>query len=192
MTFSDAELLGENRAAIARPSGTGRAPYDLVLLDRDGTINVHRPGYVSDPADLVLLPGAARAVAALNRAGCAVVLVTNQRGMATGHLTRQQLLDVHRSLVAQLADAGARLDAIQLCPHERDTCDCRKPRGGLVREALRRAPWAAPDRCVLIGDQRTDLAAATCAGVTAVRVGGAGPSLQVVIAKLIPDKASRV
>jgi histidinol-phosphate phosphatase family domain/HAD-superfamily hydrolase, subfamily IIIA len=192
VTLDDAELLGECRAPIPRPSGPGRAPYDLVLLDRDGTLNVHRPGYVSDPADLLLLPGAAQAVAELNGAGCAVVLVTNQRGMATGDLTRQQLLDVHRSLIAQLADAGARLDAIQVCPHERSTCDCRKPRAGLVREALRRSPWATPERCVLLGDQGSDLAAATTAGVTGVRAGGAGPSLQVVVEKLIRDYATRV
>lgn len=190
--MNDAELLGECRAPIDRPRGSEQAPYDLVLLDRDGTLNVHRPGYVSDPAELVLLPGAAQAVAALNNAGCSVVLITNQRGMATGELTRSQLVDVHRSLVAQLGAAGARLDAIQVCPHERNTCDCRKPRGGLVREALRRASWASPDRCLLLGDQPSDLDAAAAAGVTAAGVGGAEPSLRVVIEKLIRSNASRV
>lgn len=192
MTLSDAELLGECRAPIVRPAGSEQAPYDLMLLDRDGTLNVHRPGYVSDPADLVLLPGAAAAVATANQAGCAVVLVTNQRGMATGELTRPQLLRVQQSLVEQLAAAGAHLDAIQVCPHQRDTCDCRKPRGGLVREALRRAPWARRERCVMVGDQPGDVVAAAAAGVTAVRLEGAGTSLQVVVAELIRDKASRV
>lgn len=189
--MTDSELLGECRAPIRRPRGAG-APYDLVLLDRDGTLNVHRPGYVSDPANLVLLPGAAQAVAALNGAGCAVVLVTNQRGMATGELTRSQLLAVHRSLVAQLADAGAQVDAIQVCPHEKNTCDCRKPRGGLVREALRRAPWAVPERCLLLGDRRSDLEAASAAGVSAVGVGGVDSSLLVVIETLIRSNASHV
>lgn len=188
--LSDAELLGECRARIPRPSGSAAAPYDLVLLDRDGTLNVHRPGYVSDPADLVLLPGAAQAVAALNSAGCAVVLITNQRGMATGELSRVQLLEVHRSLVAQLARAGAALDAIQLCPHEENTCDCRKPRGGLIREALRRASWAAPGRCLLLGDQPSDLAAAAVVGTSAYRVGGAHASLQVVLEKLFRGRPS--
>lgn len=185
MTLSDDELLGECRAPIRRPAGADGSPYDLVLLDRDGTLNVHRPGYIADPVDLQLLPGAAAAVAAANRAGCAVVLVTNQRGMATGALTRGRLLRVHRALLTGLATAGATLDAIQVCPHEKATCDCRKPSGGLVREALRRAPWAAPERCVLLGDQPGDLAAASAAGVNAFRVGGAGASLQVVIEKLV-------
>lgn len=192
MSLSDAELLGECREPIPRPPASARAPYDLVLLDRDGTLNIHRPGYVADPAELVLLAGAPEAVATLNRAGCAVVLVTNQRGMATGALTRGQLLQVQRSLVGQLAEAGAHLDAIQLCPHERDSCDCRKPRGGMLREALRRAPWASRERCVLVGDQRSDLAAAGSAGVPAVRVDGAHSSLQLVVEKLIRGNPSRV
>lgn len=190
--LSDAELLGECRTPISRPAGSAGAPYDVLLLDRDGTLNVHRPGYVSEPEDLVLLPGAGPAVAVANRAGCAVVLITNQRGMATGELTRSQLLRVHRSLLAQLADAGARLDAVQVCPHENGTCDCRKPRGGLVREALRRAPWATADRCVLVGDQAGDLGAASAAGVSATGVDGAKASLQVVVEKLIRGNASRV
>lgn len=190
--LSDAELLGECRALIARPAGSAHAPYDVLLLDRDGTVNVHRPGYVDDPADLVLLPGAADAIATANRAGTAVVLVTNQRGVATGALTRVQLLRVHRRLVAELARAGASLDAIQVCPHGHGGCDCRKPRGGLVREALRRAPWATRTRCVLLGDQPGDLDAAAAAGVTAVRVDDAESSLQVVVQKMFRGHGSSV
>ncbi|WP_446663504.1 HAD-IIIA family hydrolase [Flexivirga sp. B27] len=199
--LTDAELLGEERSPIPRPPCPGRpprpagsagAPYDLILLDRDGTLNVHRPGYVADPADLELLPGAAGAVAAANRAGCAVVLVTNQRGMATGALSREELLAVHRTLIAQLAREGATLDGIQVCPHDRGTCDCRKPRGGLIREALRRAGWAAPDRCVMVGDQPSDLAAAATAGVSARGVAGAGASLRSVIGELLQTGAASV
>ncbi|MGN6412596.1 HAD-IIIA family hydrolase [Flexivirga sp.] len=190
--LSDAELLGENRAPIPRPQGSAAAPYDLLLLDRDGTLNVRRPGYVDDPEDLVLLPGAARTVAAANAAGCAVVLVSNQRGIATGTLTRPQLLAVHRALVSQLAGAGAWLDAIQVCPHEDRTCDCRKPRAGLLREALRRAHWASGRRSLMVGDQPGDLAAAAAAGVPSVQVGGPDPSLWAVGQKMFGGNASRV
>lgn len=170
MSIDDEELLGRARSPIP-PAGAG-APYDLVLLDRDGTLNVHRPGYVDDPADLVLLPGAAEAVRALNDAGCRVVLVTNQRGIATGALTEGQLLAVHRALVTELAAAGAHLDAIQVCPHAAGTCECRKPWPGLIEQALRRAPWAERDRCVLVGDQASDMEAAGAASMSAVLVSG--------------------
>ncbi|MBB2891380.1 D-glycero-alpha-D-manno-heptose-1,7-bisphosphate 7-phosphatase [Flexivirga oryzae] len=190
--LSDAELLGESRMPIPRPAGAGGAPYDLVLLDRDGTLNVRRPGYVTDPDDLVLLPGAVEAVRACNRAGCAVVLITNQRGLARGELSRTQLLAVHRRLIGELGRRDARLDAVQVCPHEKDTCDCRKPRAGLIREALRRASWARAGRTVLLGDQPTDAAAAGAGGVGSVLVGAPGTSLDAFVAELFRGHATRV
>lgn len=190
MSLTEAELLGEERTPIARPAGAGGSPYDLVLLDRDGTLNVHRPGYVADPDGLVLLPGAADAVRALNDAAIAVVLVTNQQGLAIGELTRPQLLSVHRRLVEELAARGAHLDGIQVCPHAEGTCGCRKPRGGLVREALRRAAWADPSRCVLIGDQPSDVAAAQAAGVAATRLPMPERSLPAVLQRLFAERPS--
>lgn len=190
--LADAELLGECRSPIARPDGADGSPYDLVLLDRDGVLNVQRDGYVTEPAQLELLPGAAEAVRSVNHAGCGVVLVTNQRGMATGRLTRRQLRDVHRTLVSQLAAAGAHLDAIQVCPHAENACGCRKPRPGLVREALRRAPWARAERCIMLGDRSVDTAAAQGAGVPAALVGGPNPTLAEALRQLISDSASRV
>lgn len=190
--LTDAELLGECRTPIARPPGASCAPYDLVLLDRDGTLNVQRPGYVSDPDDLVLLPGALGAVRACNRAGCAVVLITNQRGLATGRLTRARLLAVHRRLLEELAGYGAHLDAIQVCPHEKGMCGCRKPATGLIREALRRAAWARADRVVLAGDQDSDVQAAAAAGIQPALVRAPGPGLDAVLARLFRDRARRV
>lgn len=189
--LSEAELLGEDRTPIARPAGAGGSPYDLVLLDRDGTLNVHRPGYVADPDDLVLLPGAADAVRECNAAGAVVVLITNQRGLAIGELTRAQLLAVHRRLVAELAACGAHLDGVQVCPHAEATCGCRKPRTGLLREAFRRAPWADPARCVLIGDQASDVAAAEAAGVAPVRLNAPESALDAVVRRLFAERPSR-
>lgn len=190
--LTDAELLGERRSPIVRPTQSAQAPYDLLLMDRDGTLNVRRTGYVSRPDDLVLLPDAAEAVAAANRAGCTVVLVTNQRGIATGQLTRAQLIAVHRALIDGLALRGATLDAIQVCPHDNDTCDCRKPRGGLIRETLRRAPWADPARCLMVGDQPSDVAAAAAAGMPSRRVGDGADPLLTVLAQLFDDHSSRL
>ncbi|TWE12640.1 D-glycero-alpha-D-manno-heptose-1,7-bisphosphate 7-phosphatase [Rudaeicoccus suwonensis] len=183
VTLSDAELLGEATGPIA--AGTPTAAYDIVFLDRDGTLNVHRPGYVADPARLVLLPGAARAVARLNAAGCRVVLVTNQRGIATGRLTRAGLLLVHRTLVAQLAAQGAHLDALQVCPHDVGTCTCRKPAPGLFETALRRATWASPARCAMVGDQPSDILPAAELGMTTVLLGEGTASLAAAVQRLL-------
>lgn len=183
VTLSDAELLGEATDPIA--PGNPTAAYDIVFLDRDGTLNVHRPGYVADPADLVLLPGAAPAVARLNAAGCRVVLVTNQQGIATGRLTRAELVLVHRTLIAQLAAAGAHLDAIQVCPHEAGTCTCRKPAPGLFEIALRRAAWASGGRCAMVGDQPSDVRPAVDLGMTTVLLGGETGSLAAAVEHLL-------
>lgn len=172
MALGDEELVGRGTDPIA-PAGPD-APYDLVFLDRDGTLNEHRPGYVDRPEDLVLLPEAVAAVRALNASGARVVLVTNQRGVATGALHESDLLLVQQELVRQLTAGRARLDAVQLCPHDEGTCRCRKPAPGLLYAALERASWADPRRCVLFGDQDSDLAAARAASIPAVRVGVSG------------------
>lgn len=152
--------------------GAPGAPFDLVLLDRDGTLNVRiEDGYVTRPDELVLLPGAARAVGRITAAGCRTVLVTNQRGLARGRMTADDLESVHGYLAEGLARGGGRLDAIVVCPHEEGECGCRKPRDGLFRAALARAPWARADRCLVIGDMPSDLAPAAGLGMRTTRVG---------------------
>ncbi|HIZ98667.1 MAG TPA: HAD-IIIA family hydrolase [Candidatus Janibacter merdipullorum] len=151
--------------------GAPDAPFDLVFLDRDGTLNERVvDGYVTRPEDLVLLPGAAEAVATLTRAGCRTVLVTNQRGIARGLMERADLEAVHARLVDELTAAGARLDAIAVCPHGVGECSCRKPQDGLFREALSRAPWARVDRCLLVGDMPSDIEPARGLGMRTLRV----------------------
>lgn len=156
--------------AIPRPEVADR-PFDIVFLDRDGTINTCVSRYVSTPIQLEVLPGAAEAIAALNRSGTRVVVVTNQRGLATGELTVEQLGDVHAALGRRLARAGAQLDAILVCPHEENTCRCRKPGPGLFEQALTAAPWADPARCVMVGDMVTDVVPAASFGMRPILLG---------------------
>jgi D-glycero-D-manno-heptose 1,7-bisphosphate phosphatase len=169
------------RAERALPPGRDDRPFDIVFLDRDGTINLRVDRYVTSPADLELLPGAGEAIAAINRAGSRVVILTNQRGLATGELSEIQLEDVHRALELELARHGAHVDAIFVCPHEDGSCDCRKPSPGLFLAAFRAAPWADPARCVMVGDAAGDIVPALCLGLRAVFVGGgtADPSWEV-------------
>lgn len=148
------------------------AAVSAVFLDRDGTLNVKAPegDYVKGPEELELLPGAAAAVAALNRAGIPALLVTNQRGIALGRMTAADVDRVHERLHAQLQAGGARLDGVYVCPHGRDVCACRKPRPGLLLQAAAERGIDLA-RAYLVGDAVSDVQAAAAAGVRAIIVG---------------------
>lgn len=87
-----------------------------VFLDRDKTL-IADPGYISQPDQVKLLPGAAEAVRRFRAAGYRVVVVTNQSGVARGLLTEEQLQAVHDRLRTLLRAEGAELDAIYYCPY---------------------------------------------------------------------------
>jgi D-glycero-D-manno-heptose 1,7-bisphosphate phosphatase len=142
--------------------GAGRA---AVFLDRDGTLIVDRH-YLSDPAGVELLPGAARAVARLNAAGLFVVLVTNQSGIGRGMFSEDDYRATHRRLVELLAAEGARLDADYHCPlapGDPDPGEMRKPGAGMYLRAAREhaldlaASW-------YVGDRLRDVAATQSLG----------------------------
>lgn len=126
--------------------------------------------YITRPQDLRLLPGAAEAVARLNRAGWAVAVVTNQAGVGKGVLTLPDLNAIHAHLHATIARSGGHLDGIFLCPHHPDAgCDCRKPLPGLLRQAAR-ALHLDLTACYLVGDSPRDIAAGHAAGCHTVLV----------------------
>jgi D-glycero-D-manno-heptose 1,7-bisphosphate phosphatase len=144
----------------------------LALLDRDGTLNRKAPEgeWITQVADLELLPGAATAVRALNDAGIGVAIVTNQRGMSLGLLSEAGLADIHRALDEQLrAQAGAHVDAVYHCPHAEGVCTCRKPEPGMLEQAARDAGVGASES-VMIGDADSDVEAGRRFGARTVQL----------------------
>jgi histidinol-phosphate phosphatase family protein len=132
-----------------------------VFLDRDGTI-IDEKGYLADPDAVSLVDGAAAAIARLREAGIAVVVVTNQSGIARGWITPAAYTAVENRVAALLAAAGAGLDATYVCPHHPDVtgpCDCRKPASGLFARAARDLDLDL-GRSVLVGDRWRDIAPA--------------------------------
>jgi D-glycero-D-manno-heptose 1,7-bisphosphate phosphatase len=145
------------------------------FLDRDGTIT-RKPtegSYVLAPEQLQLLPGAGDAIRRLNQAGWRVVVVTNQRGIARGLMSEEDLASVHERLRALLEETGATIDRIYHCPHEAGTCECRKPGTGLLETARREDPEMSFERAVLIGDSQIDIDAGRAAGIRTVAIGSA-------------------
>jgi histidinol-phosphate phosphatase family protein len=108
-----------------------------VFLDRDGTL-VEDPGYLHDPAAVRLLPGVADGLARLDAAGLALVLVSNQSGIARGYFSPESFHAVNRRLEELLGADGPRFAGNYHCPHHPDfggPCECRKPGVRLFRQA---------------------------------------------------------
>lgn len=147
-----------------------RTRPQLVLLDRDGVLNRDRADFVKSPDELVLIPGAAAAIARLNRAGVAAVVVSNQSAVGRGIIDDAMLACIHDKLAAELAAAGAALDSIIVCTDAPEKAsERRKPGAGMLREAMEKF-YADPARTVVVGDALRDLEAAAAAGCPRVLV----------------------
>lgn len=141
-----------------------------VFLDRDGVLNYNRSDHIKAPEELVPIPGAAAAVAALKRTGWAVVVVSNQSGLGRGLFDAAALEQITAKLCAGLETAGGGVDAIYYCPHAPGAgCDCRKPRPGLVFRAAREHGLDLA-RSYIVGDKSSDLECGRAAGLRTVLV----------------------
>lgn len=145
-------------------------PRPAVFLDRDGTLN-REVDYLRRVEDLELLR-IGPALRDLRGAGFALVVVTNQSGIARGLLDEALLADIHARLVELLAAEDITLDGIEFCPHHPDhgaapyrvECDCRKPLPGMLLRAAERLDLDLA-RSWTIGDSARDLAAGAAAGL---------------------------
>lgn len=129
-----------------------------VFLDRDGTVIVEAD-YLDDPEGVELVAGAAEAIRRLRDAGFAVVIVTNQSGIARGLYGLDDYRAVAARLDARLAELGAPVDGTYFCPHHPDftgPCRCRKPGLGMYRRAARELDLSL-EGSWYVGDKPTDV-----------------------------------
>lgn len=136
------------------------------FLDRDGVINQKAPEgeYITRWDDFVFLPGVIDAVRLLKQAGFVVIVVTNQRCVAKGLITADELNVLHARMRHKFEESQAIIDGVYYCPHDIEAyCDCRKPRPGLIWDAAREqkielsVSW-------MIGDSQSDINAGKRAG----------------------------
>jgi D-glycero-D-manno-heptose 1,7-bisphosphate phosphatase len=154
--------------------GRARSELTAVFVDRDGVINRKAPDgeYVTSWARFAFLPGALEGLARLAASPLPVIVVTNQRGIARGRMSEQDLAEIHARMTREVRAAGGRIDAIYHCPHEGD-CRCRKPGVGMFEQAAER--FGLDLTCTaVIGDQPSDMLAAERIGAVRIRVEG-GP-----------------
>jgi len=142
----------------------------LIILDRDGVINIDSALYIKSPAEWKALPGSLEAIARLNQAGYKVVVATNQSGIGRGLFDMDTLNAMHEKMHKGLAAVGGRVDAIFYCPHTADeNCECRKPKPGMFK---RIAKLYNQDLTGVpaIGDSLRDLQAASALGCAPILV----------------------
>ena len=141
-----------------------------IFLDRDGVINENCSDYVKNWGEFRFLPGSKEAIADLTRAGHRIVVCTNQAGVAKGMLSIETLEDIHRRMVAEIEEAGGRIERVYYCAHGKDEYySCRKPRPGMLVQA-RDQLGLDMDNAMFIGDGIGDINAALAAGVHPVLV----------------------
>lgn len=144
-----------------------------VFFDRDGVVNAdpHPARYVTSPEAFHLFPGFVRALRIVRDKGWLAVLITNQKGVATGAIPPGMLDRIHGHMAALLGAEGLAFDAVYACTHtEADDCDCRKPRPGSLLKAARELDIDLANSW-MVGDSPRDMEAGRAAGCHTLMVG---------------------
>lgn len=132
----------------------------LIILDRDGVINVDSDAFIKNVDEWIPIPNSIEAIAKLSQAGYKIAIATNQSGIGRGLFSIQALDDIHQLLQKQVQAAGGHIDAIFFCPHtSSDHCHCRKPDTGLF-ELIAAFFQTSLKGVVAIGDAARDMEAA--------------------------------
>jgi D-glycero-D-manno-heptose 1,7-bisphosphate phosphatase len=148
---------------------SARGADKVVVLDRDGTIVFDR-NYLSDPAGLEFLPGAAAGLRSMYEQGYRLLVVTNQSGVGRGLFPMEVLQRMNERLVDMVHAAGARLERIYVCPHRpEERCACRKPAPKLLRDAAAELGFE-PASAVVIGDKGSDIEFGRNVGATTMLI----------------------
>lgn len=143
-----------------------------LFLDRDGTIIVD-VGYPRDPAQVMLLDGAAEALRGAKALGYQLIVISNQSGLGRGRILPEEAVRVQQRVEEVLAQQGVFLDGAYFCPHAPDdACTCRKPSPELLQRAARERGLDLA-RSVMVGDKASDVEAGRAAGCTAILYGAA-------------------
>ena len=141
-----------------------------VFLDRDGVINERiENGYVTNWKEFQFLPGVKEAIGSLKKQSFLIIIVTNQRGIARGLMTEEDLREIHRRMQKELGEEN--IDAIYFCPHNEDEgCECRKPKPGLFLTAQKKFKIDFSSSYI-IGDSESDMEAGETLGLKRIFVG---------------------
>lgn len=132
--------------------------YDTLLLDRDGTINVHIIGdYVRKWEDFEFIPGVLEAMPRFAKYFRHIFIVTNQRGISKGKYTEEDLTDIHAHMLSEIEKSGGRIDKIYYSIGLDDTDISRKPNIGMLLDIMHDYPDVSPLHTLMVGDSDVDM-----------------------------------
>lgn len=128
----------------------------FIVLDRDGTIIVDKE-HLTEISEVELIPGAAKAIKRLKELDLGIIVITNQTVVGNRLISLKGLESIHKRMLDLLSQEGAIMDGIYFCPHKKeDNCSCRKPKLGLIEQALKDHHFD-PEECFVIGDKALDI-----------------------------------
>lgn len=143
----------------------------LIILDRDGVLNVDSGAYITTPEEWVPIESSMGAVSRLNEHGWRVVIASNQAVVGRGIIDMEKLNWIHQKMNNTLSRYGGWIDAIFFCPDAPGSeSTCRKPHPGMLLEIAERSRRVTLEDVPMVGDKLTDLQAAVAAGAQPVLV----------------------
>lgn len=148
-----------------------------VFLDRDGTL-IHEAHYLKEVKDLKLYSNTAQSIKKLNQKNIPAIMLSNQSGVARGYFSEDDVRFINSSMNDMLEQEGAHLDGFYYCPHHikgiveeyAKDCDCRKPRTGMLKQALRDFAQIDPKQSYVVGDKACDVELGQNAGAKGILV----------------------
>ena len=153
----------------------------IAFLDRDGVLNFGSPNYINSPEELEIIPGAKQAIKELRKLGFRIAITTNQSAIMRGHWGEETIHSIHKKLQEELG----MLDVLMTCPHRnRDMCNCRKPRPGMLNQASQIIRGKSHDTVdwwgekpqpihpldLMVGDRNSDMGAGWAVGARLFKV----------------------
>ena len=161
----------------------------LVILDRDGVINLDSENFIKSEDEWQPIPGSLEAIAALTRAGFTLAIASNQSGLARGLFDQAALDAMHAKMLGLINKAGGHISRIVACPHgPDDACDCRKPKPGMLEQLARHFDTSL-EGVPVVGDSLRDLEAAEAVGARPILVrSGKGQRTEAAL----PERFARV
>lgn len=147
----------------------------VIFIDRDGVINRDPGGwtkysYVTKWDEFFFIDGSTKALKKLKEAGYKICLISNQGGISKGYFTEEDLDRLNERMLGEIEKAGGRIDELYYCPHhDKDNCECRKPKTGLIEQAIKKMDVGLKNTFI-IGDSVRDIEAGKRMGMKTIFV----------------------